>query len=238
MASVGKIYYQSMKSFQYDVGLYGPLAEAGRRLQGSKEVIKNFLDVFTGIVATAGGPVAWGIAGMNLAVTAGKIKQEYSSYSKVMEIILYHHDFFFHKIPAFTATVLGEYLAGVLQDRAINFGKGVAAKSIPGAGGKIAGVILGQIGEARTSNRLKALSRLLKEVLIKVAIRQSEIYPQKLTEDQINGLAIHVKKNLCDLTDFPMKDIVRKEIIREVGANPLSLAPRFQAIATAIDTLN
>ena len=201
-------------------------------------MIKNFLDVFTGIVATAGGPVARGIAGMNLAVTAGKIKQEYSSYEKVMDTILYDHDFFFYTLPAFTSTVLGEYLAGVLQDRAINYGKGLASKSIPGAGGRIAGVILGQIGEARTTNRLKALSKLLKDVLIKVAIRQSEVYPQKLTEEQITGLAVHVKKSLCDLTDFPIKEIVRKEIVREVGANPLSLAKRFKAIAAAIDAIN
>ena len=99
-------------------------------------------------------------------------------------------------------------------------------------------MILGQIGEARTTNRLKALSKLLKDVLIKVAIRQSEVYPQKLTEEQITGLAVHVKKSLCDLTDFPIKEIVRKEIVREVGANPLSLAKRFKAIAAAIDAIN
>ena len=129
MVSPGKMYCQSMKSFQYDVGLYGPLAETGRRLQGTQEVIKNFLDVFTGIVATAGGPVARGIAGMNLAVTAGKIKQEYSSYEKVMDTILYDHDFFFYTLPAFTSTVLGEYLAGVLQDRAINYGSRIKVDS-------------------------------------------------------------------------------------------------------------
>jgi len=238
MASAGKIYHQSLKSFQYDVGLYGPLAETGRSLQGTKEVIKNFLDVFTGILATAGGPLAWGIAGMNLAVTAGKIKREYSSYANVMDTILYQHEFFLNTLPAFTSTVLGEYLGGVLQDRAINYGKGVVAKAIPGAGGRIAGVILGQVGEARTTNRLKALSKPLKEVLIPIAIRQSEIYPQKLTAEQITGLAAHIRKNLCDVTDFPIKEIIRQEIVREVGAHPLSLAPRFKAIAAAIDAIN
>lgn len=237
MARVGKVFYQSKSSFAHDVNRYGPLSETGRRLMASQEVIKNFLDVFTGIVATAGGPVAWGIAGMNVAVTAGKIKQEYSAFSKVMETILYHHDFLFQKVPAFTSNALGHFLAGVLEDKAINFGKGFVAKSIPGAGGKVAGVILGQLGEARTGARMKALSKMLKEVLIKVAVHQSTVYPAQLSQDQIVALGKKVREHLCYMTDYKVTDIILEEMVREVGQNPLSLEARFQAIAKAIDTI-
>jgi hypothetical protein len=237
MASAGQIYYQSQHSFQYDVGKYGPLAEAGRRLSSTQEVIKDFLDVFTGIVATVGGPVAWGIAGMNVVVTAGKIKQEYSAYAKVFETILYHYDFLFQRVPAFTSTMLGECLAGVLQDKAINYGKGVVSSAIPGAAGKIVGVILGQMGESRMNNRLKAISTLLKEVLIKIAVRQSEVYPQKLTPEQITGLAEKVRQYLADVTEFEVKAIVRTAMVRETGDNPLSLEARYRAISKAIDAV-
>jgi hypothetical protein len=237
MARVGKVFYQSKSSFAHDVNRYGPLAETGRRLMASQEVIKNFLDVFTGIVATAGGPVAWGIAGMNVAVTAGKVKQEYAAFSKVMETILYHHGFLFQKVPAFTSNALGHFLAGVLEDKAINFGKGFVAKSIPGAGGKVAGVILGQLGEARTSTRMKALSKTLKEVLIKVAVHQSTVYPAQLSEEQVVALARNVRKHLCEMTEYKVTDIILESMVREIGQNPLSLEARFRAIATAIDTV-
>ena len=41
-----------------------------------------------------------------------------------METILYHHDFFSTNLPGFTSMALGQYLASVLENKGINYGKG------------------------------------------------------------------------------------------------------------------
>src|SRR5690606_27102415 len=82
---VGRVYEQDTWSFGMDASVGATSAIVAKKLAATKSVISDFLDIYLGCMAVAGGPVAWSITGMQIVVAGGKIKRNYDLYVSALE---------------------------------------------------------------------------------------------------------------------------------------------------------
>ncbi|MDQ4122457.1 MAG: hypothetical protein M3209_13545 [Acidobacteriota bacterium] len=235
---LGKIFQQGRFSFQQDVTLGGVGAEVFRRTNATQKVLKAWLDIYLGALACAGGPLAMAITGMNLVVLGGKIKQNYQLYFDAAVELVVAKEFCRTRMPVFYRTVLEQLIFGQYENWAMGKAKDFLSDAVPGpkVAGKLVGVLLGQIGEDHLQQRMKSISALLKEVLIKVAVHCGE-KREKLSETQIEQLSKHVIKQVAP-GGHPPSAQEAKEIIRETERHAVSLPTMFKRIAAAVDTLD
>lgn len=235
-AKLGKFFKQEKQWFGMDVGRHGVAGEL--RLGASKAVIEGFMDIFMGVAAAAGGPLAAGIAGMNLLVSVGKVKQDWDVYKDAIEVLLYNREFIKKNAKMLYAVVMVEVLYGHLEKTLTSKTTDALLDAIPGpkVAGKVAGVFLGKFGEDDLKERLKALSKLFNNVLVKVADHAAAKWPAKLEQQQVYDLAYHhvllplKEKHWVNYLD---QDTAEK-IIKEVVDNCLGLQGPCKKIGAAL----
>lgn len=244
-ASIGKWFYQPKREFAADVSVGGVAGGVIRRTSGSHAVIKTFLDVFIGAMACAGGPLAWGITGMGVFVTAGKVMKNYGAYEDAMVAILASRKQMRDKMPVFYRTVLWELYFGAIEQKLMSQSKDMLSEAVPGpkVAGKLVGVLLGALGEDKFQQRLTALNELFSEVLQKVAkhamdanqpIGATQIV---LSEDQVRQLAnLHVKRILATTNIIMPTAAEMDEIVRE-AARQWTMHSTFKKMSVAIAAL-
>lgn len=234
---LGKVFQQDRATFAGDVGQHGFAGELN--LKASKAVIEGFMDIFLGVLSVTSGPVAVGITGMNLLVSAGQLKRDYSVYTKAMEVLLYNRTFIQTNAKMLYNVVMIELLYGTLEKTLTGQAKDALLKAVPGpkVAGKVAGVFLGKIGEDNFKVRLKAINELFKDVLIKVADHASTNYPKKLSDEQVEQLAKHHVLRILNAHGLiPYLDQPTAEkIVREVVDNCLGLRRPLKEMSAALD---
>ncbi|MCX6625513.1 MAG: hypothetical protein NTY38_31520 [Acidobacteria bacterium] len=238
IGKLGRIYMQTRFSFAEHMLVGGVAAQLATSLAGTQATIKNFLNLFLGAVSCASGPVAWGITGMNVAVTAGKIKQEFHTYSKGIEAIYEYMRYYSGLTPNLTQAVLGPLGYNVLSKNVKGKAMDLLTGALPGpkVAGKLTGVFLAACGENQVDTRLKAISNLMKEVLVKVAVHQQEHMNEKLSAQQVSGLAKHVITQLTPAGLVSGQSTAEK-IVVEVAANCFKVRQPLSDIAAALDAL-
>ncbi|MEO8648797.1 MAG: hypothetical protein ABI539_06490 [Acidobacteriota bacterium] len=236
---LGKFFQQDKAWFAEDISRHG--FEGEMHLGASKNVIEGFMDIFMGCAAAAGGPLAMGITGMNLVVSMGKVKQNYDTYKKAIEVLLYNRKFIEDNCKKLYAVVIVELCFGELEKVFGNQAKDALLNAVPGpkVAGKILGVFLGKMGEDRLALRLKAINKLFKKVLIKVADHAARIYPDKLDPAQVEQLAFHhVIPDLTGPALIPYLDQETAEtIVREVVDACLGMQGPLKRMSAALDVM-
>jgi hypothetical protein len=235
-AKTGKFFMQNQTWFAEDIGRHG--ATGDLKLSASKAVIEGFMDIFMGVAAATGGPLAAGIAGMNLLVSAGKVKQDWDVYKDAIEVLLYNRKFIEQNAKKLYAVVMIELLYGHLEKTLTSKTTDALLNAIPGpkVAGKVAGVFLGKFGEDDFKERLKALSKLFNNVLVKVADHAASKWPAKLEQQQVHDLAYHhifLPLNEKHWLKYLDQDTAEK-IIRETVDNCLGLQGPCKKIGAAL----
>ena len=235
----GKFFQQTKYYFAEDISRHGYSGEL--HLTATKNVIEGFMDIFMGCAAAAGGPLAMGITGMNLLVSMGKVKREYETYKQAIEVLLYNRPYIKEHCPMFYNIVMLELLFGELEKVLGSKGKDAWLNAVPGPKiyGKILGVFLGKLGEDRLALRFKAVNKLFKDVLIKVADHCVSKWPNKLDSEQVQKLAFHhVIPTLSGPALIPYIDQPTAEkIIREVGDAALGIQGPLRKMSAALDAI-
>lgn len=240
MKKLGSIYAQEKPSFSWDTGPGGTAGGVIQRTGSTTAVIKNFLDIYLGVLSCAGGPVAWSITGMNLLVAGGKVKQNYSIYRDALEALVDNKLYFRNNMKIFYETILGELFFGRMEEELMGRAKDYLSDAVPGpkVAGKLVGVALAQIGENHLHQRLGTVKEMIEKVLLKVAdhvITKN----QQISEEQVKALAAHHLKPLLDKTGAVINGPMSRaeEIIRETSRNASFARPRLKKISTAIGAL-
>ncbi|MEO7254042.1 MAG: hypothetical protein ABIZ64_07355 [Casimicrobium sp.] len=244
-SAVGKFFLQHKTGFKYDITTGGTAAGVRRMTAGTKAVITTFMDVFIGTVALVGGPVGWGIMGMNAIVLGGKVVRNYTVYEDALVAILSSRKQMRDKMPVFYRTVLWELYFGVVEQKLMSKSKDLLADAIPGpkVAGKLVGVLLGALGEDKFQQRLTALDELFTDVLEKVskfAMDANQPIGAKkivLSDDQVRQLAnLHVKRILATTNIVMPAAAEMEEIIRE-ATRQWTMHSAYKKMSAAIKAL-
>jgi len=244
-SAVGKFFAQHKTGFKYDITQGGTASGVSRLTAGSKAVITTFMDVFIGTVALAGGPVGWGIMGMNAIVLGGKVVRNYTVYEDAMVAILAARKEMRDKMPVFYRTVLWELYFGIVEQQLVGRSKDILSEAIPGpkVAGKLVGAILGAMGEDKFQVRLKTLKELFSEVMEKVAQHAMDanqaIGAKKivLSDEQVKKLAaLHVKRILKKTNIVMPTDAEMEEIVRE-AARQWNMRSTYKKMSAAIEVI-
>ncbi len=219
--NLGQFFSQGRSYFASDVELGAVAAGVARRTAATKKVMEAWVDLMMGAVGCASGPVGWAVTGFNLAMNGANFYRNYDIYVKAIERILYHRTSYKSQAPTLYSTVLEDLLFGHIQDKlkgsiVTKVSEKVAGK---GVGGKLVGLFLGKMGEDYFKRNLKAINSLFKEVLIKIAQHMYDNPGAKLSEEQIDGLAGHVRKQLAPVRQISTS--VSKKIVQEVAEGHL-----------------
>lgn len=237
--NVGRVYSQETPSYGMDCNQGGAAAEATKRLAATKSVLKDFLDVYLGVLSVSSGPLAIAITGMDILVKTGDLKRNYSAYCDALEAIVDEGFLLQKQMPIFYEHLIGEMLLGRIEKDMTDTLKKSLANAVPGKkiAGAIVGVFLGKVGEDALARNLGGLKKIINEVLLKVAdhvITKRET----LSEEQVEKLAFHhVAPIYKDATRLPLKMDRAHEIIRETARHAQSVRPRLQKISKALTGL-
>lgn len=243
---VGRLYQQQTGSFGTDIGLGAVASSLKRRLAGTKATISNFMDIYLGCLAVAGGPLAWSITGMQLVVAGGQIRQNYLKYEDALEAFVGGEMILRDKMPVFFDHMFVELYLGRIEADLTGKAKEVAAGFIAKkfvkteAAEKVLsgtiGVFIGKMGEDAMKRTLKGISGIIREVLLKVI--EHKAIGKPLTEDQVELLAKHHMIPMYDkLSRVPLRMDRAKAIVREAYDNAATVKPRLEKIAKAVDAL-
>ena len=231
---------QSNAGYRQDINVGGVAYHVNINLAGSKEVISNFLDIFMGCVAVAGGPVAFAITGMNVLVAGGKLKRNYALYTEALQAFVSDDMELRRLMPVFYDHMYGELFLGRieadLKDKAKDLIKGAipAPKAVKG----LIGVFLGKVGEDPMKRMLSGIRGIIVDVLLKSIDRVAET-GQPLAADQIQKLAsYHIVPMYGKLSQVAMRQDRAEAIMREATSNGAKVKPRLLKIANAIEALN
>lgn len=237
---IGRVYQQDSWSFGMDISVGGTTAILSKKLAATKSVISDFLDIYLGCMAVAGGPLAWSITGMNVVVATGKIKQNYQLYKTALAAFVDDDMALRKMMPVFYDHMFVELFLGRIESDLVGKGKefatGLVVKNKAIA--EIIGVFLGKVGEDAMTRTLKGISKIIREVLLKVCDHVLAKGPQSLSETQVEQLAKHHMVPLYGgLSRVPMRMDRAQEIVREAARNPQNVKTRLTKIANAVDVL-
>lgn len=243
---VGRLYQQQTGSFGMDVTVGAVASALKTKLAGTKATISNFMDIYMGCLAVAGGPVAWGITGMQLVVAGGQIRQNYVKYEEALEAFVGGDMILQRQMPVFFDHMFVELYLGRIEADLTGKAKEVAAGFIAKrvvkseAAEKVLsgtiGVFLGKVGEDAMKRTLKGISSIIREVLLKVI--EHKLSGKPLTEDQVELLAKHHLVPMYDkLSRVAMRMDRARAIVREAYDNAATVKPRLEKIAKAVDAL-
>lgn len=233
--NLGQFFVQGRWAFTSDIELGAVAAGVARRTAATKKVMEAWADLMMGAVGCASGPAGWAVAGFNAAMAGGKFLANYDTYVKAIETILYNQSYFKERTPTLYQAVLADLLFNKIKDKmkgnfAENVGKMVAGK---GVAGKLIGLFIGKLGEDYLKRSLKTINALFKEVLIKIARHMDEHPGAKLSEEQIEGLAGHVVKQLAPSRSISQADA--RKIVLETASG--RIRTNLMDISKALDLL-
>lgn len=243
---LGSIYAQQTTSFKMDIGIGGVSDGVAQRTTATKSVIKNFLDIYLGVLAVGGGPLAFAISGMNILVAGGKIKQNYAKYEAGMVEMLVAKKFCSKRMPVLYRVVLHNLLFGTLEKYAVGRCSELLSEAIPGpkVAGKLTGILLGKLTEDPLKKRFEVIKELLQKVLFKVADFVAD-EDGEVNEEQVADLAKLYVVPLLSQTgtnvfqgeseESILKD--SQEIVRETARHAISIRTMFKRIIIALDAL-
>lgn len=236
----GKFFVQAYDAYRTDVNQGGVAYHVNINLAGSKNVISNFLDLFMGCVAVAGGPLAFAITGMNVLVAGGKLKRNYALYTEALEAFVSDNMELQRLMPTlFDHMYVGLFLNRIeadLQGKAKDLVKG--AIPAPKAVKALIGVFLGKVGEDPMKKMLDGIREIIIEVLLMI-IEHVESNKPALTAEQVQKLATHhIVDRFKKFSQVPVPQIRAEAIIREAVTNGRLAKPRLLKIAKAIQALS
>jgi hypothetical protein len=103
---------------------------------------------------------------------------------------------------------------------------------------KLIGVFIGKIGEEPMKRMLEGMSKIIRDVVLKVADHVISNGPNSLTEAQIEQLCTHhLVPMYSSLSRVPLRMDRAKEILRETARNAAAAKTRLQKIAKAVDAV-
>ena len=234
----GQYFVQSFNGYRQAVDVGGVAYHANLNLAGTKSVLSDFLDIYMGCLAVAGGPLAWSITGMNLLVMGGKIKRNYALYVEALEAFV-SNDMELRKLmPTFYDHMYVELFLGRieadLKDKAKDLVKGAipAPKAVKG----LIGVFLGKVGEDPMKRMLGGIRGIIVDVLFKVMDHVGSGKP--LSNEQVKQLAHHhIVPMYAKLSQVAMRQDRAEAIIREAAGNAARIRPRLVKIVNAVEAL-
>ncbi len=235
---IGRVFKQNAGSFGMDISVGGTSAIVAKKLAATKSVISNFIDIYLGCMAVAGGPVAWAVTGMQVVVAGGKIKQNYDLYCRALEAFVDDDMALRKMMPVFYDHMFVELFLGRIEADLTGKVKEMAVKGIVKnkAVAQLVGVFIGKIGEDAMTRTLKGMSKIIREVLLKVI--DHCIQGKPLSEDQIEKLSHHhLIPMYGNLSRVPLRMDRSKEVLRECARHASAVRPRLEKIAKAIDAL-
>ncbi len=234
--TAGRFYMQNKVWFGEEIGRFGHHGEV--KLNATKKVIEGFMDIFMGILSATSAPLALSISGMNLLVSVGKVKQDWDVYKDAIEVLLYNRKFIKENAPILYNVVMIEVLYGHLEKTLTAKTTDALLNAIPGpkVAGKVAGVFIGKFGEDDLKERLKALSKLFNDVLVKVTVHAAAKWPEKLEKQQVHDLAFHHVVTPLNEKHWLkyMEQPIGEKIIEETVANCLGLQGPCKKIGAAL----
>lgn len=235
----GRVFVQSNAGYRQDVGVGGVAYQVNLNLAGSKAVISNFLDIFMGCVAVAGGPVAYAVTGMNLLVAGGALKRNYALYTEALEAFVSDNMELRRLMPTFYDHMYAELFLGRieadLQGKARDLVTGAipAPKAVKG----LIGVFLGKVGEDPMKRMLGGTREIIVDVLLKV-IEHVLSTGKPLAADQVQKLAsYHIVPMYAKISRVGMRQDRAEAIIQEAAAHAAKVKPRLVKIAKAVAAL-
>jgi len=243
---VGRLYQQPTGGFGMDIGVGALASILKKKLAGTKATISNFMDIYLGCLAVAGGPLAWSITGMQLVVAAGKIRQNYRLYEDALEAFVGGDMILREKMPVFFDHMFVELYLGRIEADLTGKAKEVAAGFIAKkivkseAAEKVLsgtiGVFIGKIGEDAMKRTLNGMSGIIREVLLKVI--DHKLSGKPITDEQVELLATHHMVPMYGkLSQVPLRMDRAKAIIREAAESALTVRSRLEKVAKAVDAL-
>lgn len=235
----GKFFTQSKTWFEEDIGRHGHYGEL--KLNATKKVIENFMDIYMGVLSVTSAPVAAAIGGMNALVTVGNVRRDWDKYKKAIEVILYNGEFVKSNARTLYNVVWLEMLIGQMEKILSGKAQSALANAVPGpkVAGKIAGVFIGKFGEDNFKKRLQQVNELFKEVLIKVADHSATKWPEKLSAEQIEKLSFHHVTKILNKNGY-LKYVDQKigeKIVKETSEACLGLRRPLKDVSAALDLL-
>ncbi len=239
----GRFFLQTKPGFIGDIGVGGVAGGVIKRTTGTKEVIKNFLDVYLGALACAGGPLAWAITGMNVLVTTGNVIRDYRTYEDALVAVLASRKELKEHLPTLYDEVFYTLLIGTIEQKLKAKGKEALADAVKGPklAGKLVGVLLGAVGEDLMKQRFAAVKELCTEVFAKVAQHSMDkggkLGSVAISEDQVRQLAQHHVLRIFNKTSLaPMGLSTAEEIVREVSGR-WNVRSTYVKVAAALEKM-
>lgn len=235
----GRIFVQSYDAYREDVNVGGVAYHVNLNLAGSKAVISNFLDIFMGCVAVAGGPLAYSITGMNLVVAGGALKRNYALYAEALEAFVSDNMELRRLMPIFYDHMYAELFLGRIEADLQGKARDLVGGAIPApkAVKALVGVFLGKVGEDPMKRMLGGIRGIIVDVLLKV-IEHVISSGQPLAADQVQKLAsLYVVPMYAAMSRVAMRQDRAEEIIREAARNAAKVKPRLLKISKAIQAL-
>lgn len=234
----GRVFVQSNSGYCSDVHVGGVAYHVNLNLAGSKEVISNFLDIFMGCVAVAGGPVGFAVTGMNVLVAGGKLKRNYALYTEALEAFVSNDMELRRLMPTFYDHMYAELFLGRIEADLKDKAKDLVKDAIPApkAVKGLIGVFLGKVGEDPMKRMLEGIRGIIVDVLLKVIEHSAGGKP--LDADQVQKLAsYHLVPMYGKLSQVALRQDRAEAIIREAAKNGAQARPRLLKIAKAIEAL-
>lgn len=236
----GQLFVQSTDGYRPDVNVGGVAYHANLNLAATKSVLSDFLDIYMGCLAVAGGPLAWSITGMNLLVMGGKIKRNYQFYIDALEAFV-SDDMELRKLmPTFYDHMYAELFLGRIEADVKDKAKDLIKESIPApkAVKGLIGVFLGKVGEDPMKRMLDGIRGIIVEVLLKV-IDHVTSTGKPLSAEQVQQLSKHhIVPMYAKLSQVAMRQDRAEAIIREAAGNAARIKPRLLKITKAVEALN
>lgn len=237
---LGAFYSQSLLGFTKDTGkLAGTGGRLSESLAATKSVLSDFLDIYKGVLSVAGGPLAMSIAGMDMLVTVGNIKQNLSTYREAAFELVVARKYCSSYMPVLYRTVLERLFFAALGDHVEKRMQEMMIESLPNKKIRVAGEIVGVfVGKARGDGKFKENLRLVKELLNEVILKVADHITDNggnLSEQQVADLAdLHVCRILSS-KGIPISPSDARAIIRETESNAASIRSMFRKLVKAVD---
>lgn len=243
----GGVWSQGMTDFANDTRIGSPSAQVAKNLAATQSVIKSWLGGFTTAVSCVGGPVAWGVFGMNVAITTGQVWRNWKAVEDGMVHLLVFEEETrkmknFHDM--LVATALFDLAEAGAWKVCTDLLEGYASKRyrLGKVAAKLTGAAVGAVGGAVFESRLKVVGTLLEEVFLPVAdhlLNSAEANP-RLSKEQIEQLAFyHVHPRLTQIRKgrAPFSLDKCQKMVAEFGEHGRFLGGSIRKILAAIKAI-
>lgn len=235
----GRFFVQRASAYKTDVSVGGVARTVNLNMRATKAVISDFMDIYMGCLSVAGGPVAWGITGMNILVKGGQLKRNYALYTDALQAFVSDNMELRRCMPVFYDHMYCELFLGRIEADLTGKAKDLMTEAIPApkAVKALIGVFVGKIGEDAMKTTLSGIRDIIRDVLLKV-IDHSLTKNEPISKEQVTKLASHhIVPMYAKMSRVAMRQDRAEAIIQEAVAKAALVRPRLVKIAKAIDAL-